>query len=73
MAPGYLAFMTTVMIIFSVGLIGGSMYLFKTVKRSFVKHRLKKIDLNKYEIIVDNKGFPTLLVGVKDRNDLVYL
>lgn len=73
MQAGYIMFSTSMMIIFSFGLLFGAYSMMSAFRKMFVRTRLKKYDLNDYDIVCTAKGFPSLLINKKNRNIIVYL
>lgn len=61
------------MLLLTIGTIHLTWILMNAVRKWRVRQKLRRYDLNKYEIIFDNRGVPTALVDSKDKNKWVSL
>lgn len=71
MAQFFSAMISLFVMIFSIGLL--TLVLIRTITAYRKKVKIKKYDLNLYNILTDAKGLPSCLISKKDNNDIVYL
>ncbi|MDD4969866.1 MAG: hypothetical protein PHT07_10605 [Paludibacter sp.] len=72
-AIGYIFFASTIFLIFSVlGMVLVAMLL-KRMSRYYRRKKIKEYNLNDYELVFNNKGEITMLISVKNKNDIIYL
>jgi hypothetical protein len=69
----YIVFTTTILLIFSIASVYMTYILLRTIKRARIRTKLKKHDLNDFDIIFGKNGFPFMLVSLKNKNNLIYL
>lgn len=73
MESGYIMFSVTMMLILSGGTLIATVSVWRMFKKFLKKGKLKKLDLNKYDIVCDKNGFPSILIGIENKNDIVYI
>jgi len=72
-AIGYIFFASTIFLLFSLLGMVLVAWLIKRMSRYYRRKRIKQYDLNNYELVLNSKGEISMLISIKNKNDITYL
>jgi membrane protein implicated in regulation of membrane protease activity len=73
MAAGYIFASMTLVLTFVMIISILTYVLYRTIRKTLLKRKMKRYDLNKYDIIFSSGSLPVCLISRENKNEIIFL